>query len=54
MERFVLAYPNELHLDEKMTMQNLEEISENSNLNELLLDKINQRMLNNPVEISIN
>ena len=41
MERFVIAYPNELYLDEEMTMQNLEEISENSNLNELLLDKIN-------------
>ena len=50
MERFVLAYPDELELSDFMTEQKLEELVENSNLVEVLIDRVN-KLTNKPSEV---
>lgn len=47
MERFVLAYPDELNLDQEMTIEKLEDINENSNLVEVLFERIIKEIKNN-------
>jgi hypothetical protein len=41
MERFVLAYPDELSLISSMTQETLGQIQDNSNLVEVLVDMVN-------------
>jgi hypothetical protein len=54
MERFVLAFPEELTLIETMTEEKLSEIMDNSNLVEVLVSRANKDRKGNPVEALTN
>lgn len=54
MERFVLAYPEELTLIESMTESKLAEIMDNSNLVEVLVSRASKTKSSRPVEAVTN
>lgn len=54
MERFVLAYPDELSLISAMTQETLGKIQDNSNLVELLVEMVNKATQATPIEFHVN